>query len=378
MFSSQFFNVINYLLVFSKLDHEFTWVPLVPLKKKDAFERRMARISGLGKNTLVRPIFLRTPNSSFKNLLNLRIFLSDFTEIFRTLKQLRPDAIIAFYVLDAFPIAIFRGLLGCKLFTVATGGDINLHQTWLHRFIRRIIYRNSNTVFAVSKDLERKIFLESGCRTVVLPTGVAPSFFRQLESREALRTKWEFSPEDIIALTVSNLERHKGVDVAIKTIGILRSRGVDNLKLIIVGEGSQKNTLRLMAVRNNLETAVFFLGEKSRSELLELYNIADFFLLTSYTEGLPFALLEAMACEKLCISSPVGDIPNVIRTGYNGFIANSITPLDFAMKIESALAMNKEELATLTTNSRQTILDNFDLYVIAQSLIDSVSNRTNL
>jgi glycosyltransferase involved in cell wall biosynthesis len=360
------------------MDHEFRWVPLVPLRKKAYFEHRMARISGLGTNISVRPIFLQTPNNDFKNLLNLRIFLSDFFNIFRTLRQLKADAIVVFYLLDAFPIAVLKGLLGCKLFTVATGGDINLHQSLSYRLIRRIIYRNSNAVFAVSKDLERKIFLESGRRVVLLPTGVDPFFFKPLESRETLRAKWKFGPKDLIALTVSNLERHKGVDIAIKTISILRSRGADNLKLTVVGEGSQKKSLQQMIVKNNLETAVFLLGEKTRSELLELYNVADFFLLTSHSEGLPFALLEAMACEKLCISSPVGDIPNVIRTGYNGFVADSITSSDFAMKIENALAMNKEELATLTSNARQTILENFDLCMIARSLIDSISNFASI
>ncbi len=357
------------------MDQKFSWVPLVPLKKKAYFEHRIARISELGTNIAVRPIFLQTPNNDLKNLLNLRIFLRDFFNIFRTLRQMKADAIVVFYLLDAFPIAVLKGLLGCKLFTVATGGDINLHRSLWHRLIRRIIYRNSNVVFAVSKDLERKIFLESGGRRVVLlPTGVDSFFFKPLESRETLRAKWKFRPEDLIALTVSNLESHKGVDVAIGTISILRDRGVDNVKLVVVGEGSQKNSLQQMIVKNNLETAVFLLGEKTRGELLELYNIADFFLLTSHTEGLPFALLEAMACEKLCISSPVGDIPDVIRTGYNGFVADSIMPSDFAMKIENALAMNKEELATLTSNARQTILENFDLCVIARSLIDSISN----
>lgn len=360
--------------MFSKRDHEFIWIPLVPLKKKAYFEHRMARISGLGTNISVHPIFLQTPNNDLKNLLNPRIFLSDFFNIFRTLRQSKADAIVVFYLLDAFPIAVLKGLLECKLFTVATGGDINLHQSLLHRLVRRIIYRNSSVVFAVSKDLALKIFLESGRRAVVLPTGVDSFFFKPLESREALRAKWKFGPEDLVALTVSNLESHKGVDIAIKTISILRSRGADNLKLAIVGEGSQKNSLQQMIVKNNLKKAVFLLGEKTRGELLELYNIANFFLLTSYTEGLPFALLEAMACEKLCISSPVGDIPNVIRTGYNGFVADSITSSDFAMKIENALAMNEEELATLRSNARQTILENFDLCVIARRLIDSISN----
>ena len=103
-------------------------------------------------------------------------------------------------------------------------------------------------------------------------------------------------------------------------------------------------------------------------------NIADFFLLTSHTEGLPFALLEAMACERLCICSPVGDIPDVIHVGYNGFLTKSVKPQNFAREIENFLALSKDELVTLSKNARQTVLEEFDLHVIAGSLIDAISN----
>jgi glycosyltransferase involved in cell wall biosynthesis len=276
--------------------------------------------------------------------------------------------------MDGFPIALLKDLLNFKMFIIATGGDINLHQSPLHCLIRRVIYKRSNTVFAVSRDLARKIYSESGHKVTLLPTGVDPLFFRQLKSQKALRRKWNFKAEDIIALTISNLESHKGVDVAIETIGILRTRGVNNLKLIVVGDGSQKNLLSSLIAERNLGENVLMLGEKNKNEILELYNISDFYLLTSYTEGLPFALLEAMACEKICVCSPVGDIPSVIHVGYNGFLTNSVNPSNFAIKIENALALSKDELITLSKNARQTVLEEFDLHVIAQNLIDAISD----
>jgi glycosyltransferase involved in cell wall biosynthesis len=149
---------------------------------------------------------------------------------------------------------------------------------------------------------------------------------------------------------------------------------VNHLKLIVVGDGSQKNLLLSLIAERNLGESVLLLGEKNRNEILELYNIADFFLLTSYTEGLPFALLEAMACEKLCICSPVGDIPDVIHVGYNGFLTNSVKPLSFAIRIENALALSENQLITLSKNARQTVLEEFDLHVIARNLIGAISN----
>ena len=54
-------------------------------------------------------------------------------------------------------------------------------------------------------------------------------------------------------------------------------------------------------------------------------------------------------------------------------MAESTKPADFVAKIENAFAMSEEELNTLTSNARQTILDHFDLNVIANSLLETLS-----
>ena len=74
-----------------------------------------------------------------------------------------------------------------------------------------------------------------------------------------------------------------------------------NSKLIIIGDGEEKNNLESIIKDYNLSNFVFLLGNKNDAN--RYYNIMDVFLLTSYNEGLPFVLIEAQANGLSCVVS---------------------------------------------------------------------------
>lgn len=343
----------------------------------DKFQHRLSLIGDLGDNTRIRirPILLKSPSKNLRNLLNVRIALSDFCEIFRTLWRMRPDAILVFYVLDGYPIAILKHLLRCSVYTVATGGDINLRQNWTHILLRRMIYSRSDAIIAVSNELRSKILRESGRKALLISTGVNTSFFRRLEDRHSLREKWQLSRGEVVILTVSNLEVHKGVDVTIRATQVLRDQGFGNLMLLVVGEGSQRRQLQELVAELNLKENVLFLGERSRWELLELYNLARVFVLASYSEGLPFSLLEAMSCETPCIASDVGGIAQVIADGHTGFILDSVSPQELASKLAGALNLSPQQLAIIGRNARRTVVESHDMRMIVKQIVHIISSR---
>jgi glycosyltransferase involved in cell wall biosynthesis len=67
---------------------------------------------------------------------------------------------------------------------------------------------------------------------------------------------------------------------------------------------------------------VYFLGQVTGQAKLELYSRASLFLLPSYGENLPYALLEAMSIGLPVITTPVGAIPELVKEGCNGFLIN--------------------------------------------------------
>jgi hypothetical protein len=69
----------------------------------------------------------------------------------------------------------------------------------------------------------------------------------------------------------------------------------------------------------------------------------------------------------------VGDIPSVIEDRYNGFLATSVSPRDFAKKLRAALTMKDDEVLTMRNNARRTVMERYDLRKIAHSMIDVIS-----
>ena len=86
--------------------------------------------------------------------------------------------------------------------------------------------------------------------------------------------------------------------------------------MFLVGNGSERATLESLCQSLSLATTVTFLGE--RSDVQELLNVADAFVMTSRTEGLPMALIEAMAAGLPCVATAVGGIPSISSPSFSG------------------------------------------------------------
>lgn len=322
------------------------------------------------------PVFLSTSDFRFRNFLNPATLFRDSKNIFQALRALDPDIIVGFYALHAVPLAIFKKLFKYVLSVVATGGDINLHSGQPYSTVRKFIYSQSDLVFAVSTDLQEKMRREWGQQPILLHTGVDPSFFRNLESKDSLRVKWKLGKDDLVVLTVCNLVKHKGVHVLIEALGDLQKRMPSSrIRLFVVGEGPEERNLKKQSSDLGLSENAIFLGSRTRKELLELYNIADLFVLASYSEGLPFVLLEAMACETTCISTPVGDIGKVIRMGYNGFLAKVGDSTDLADRMKEALSLQVEKRFTICVRARETVERDFDLRRITLAMVQTLWTR---
>lgn len=370
LFSSQILNILNYARALSDVDNEFIVTPLVPINRKKDYELMVSRFGIIeSANIHVCPIFLKSPDERFRNLLNPNILLSDFRSIFKTLRSSSPDVVICAYILHAFPLIFLKRILNYKLFVIASGGDINLSEGTVYGLVRRFVYSQSELIFAVANNLKTKIRRESGYRAIVIPTGVDPSFFRPLNSKTDLRVKWGLEEGDFIVLTLCHLIERKCIDDVIKSIRILQDRKFHNTKLIIAGHGPERHALERLAFELKLKSDTTFLGFVNETEKLELFNLADVYVIPSYSEGLPFSLIEAMACGCVCLSTPVGDIPGVIFEGRNGFLISPRDPENLAKKIEKVVSLPRKQISFVQNQARRTVLDNFDFRKLTRHMI---------
>lgn len=123
--------------------------------------------------------------------------------------------------------------------------------------------------------------------------------------------------KNINLLFVGRLSKNKGVDGIINSLKILNYDEKD-VSLNIVGAGEELNYLENLVKVKNLSKQVKFLGKKMGQDLVNIYNNSDILIMNSITEGTPMVMLEAMASSLAIITTPVGNIPSIVKESYNG------------------------------------------------------------
>lgn len=111
----------------------------------------------------------------------------------------------------------------------------------------------------------------------------------------------------------------------------------DDVHLYVVGDGILRPQLERFCIQNNLSNISFF-GELPQEKTLELVSSSEIFLSTSKDEGLPTAVVEAMALGKCIIATAVGGVPEIIKDGKNGVLVPPSAPNKLAQAIIELLS----------------------------------------
>lgn len=235
-----------------------------------------------------------------------------------------PDWILAHFSLPAGGVArTFARRFGAPYAVVLQGSDVPGYQNRrfgpLYALVRpwlRRVWRDAAAVFAVSeslRDLARRAW--PGGRVEVIPNGVDPALFQPLENRAA-RTS---NPWKTAVATAQLIER-KGLQYLLDALASLPPELRGRWRLKLCGAGPYEAALRRRARERGLADQVEFAGLVAHAALPELYRAADVFALPSLQEGLPLALVEALACGLPAVATTVGGIPTVLRDGENGLL----------------------------------------------------------
>lgn len=182
--------------------------------------------------------------------------------------------------------------------------------------------RLAHAIVVPSRYLQN-VFARHGYRTRVVRNVVDTSRFRYRE-REPLRPR---------LLSSRNLEAHYRVDNTLAAFALLRGRCRD-ATLVVAGHGSQEASLRRMAARI-VGDGVRFTGRVEPEGIAALYDAADVFLNSSVVDNQPVSILEAFAAGLPVVTTPVGDIPNMVRDGETGLVV----PVDVPSAMAEAVAV---------------------------------------
>lgn len=174
----------------------------------------------------------------------------------------------------------------------------------------------------------------------------------------------------IRVLSVSGIVKLKGLDVLAQSLRILRDRGV-NVEWWCAGGGPERNALETLCTDLGLADRVRFWGYVPFGpNLLSLYRQADIFALPSLSEGVPNALLEAMANSLPVIATAVGGIPGVVKNRQTGLLVTPGRPDELAQAI-AGLASDHDLVIRMRAAALQTA-KSYHSRVVAESSLEEI------
>jgi D-inositol-3-phosphate glycosyltransferase len=174
-------------------------------------------------------------------------------------------------------------------------------------------------------------------RVYVVPPGVDLATFQPMD-RGAARREIGYGTGRLL-LFVGRLERLKGVEVAIRALGLLRDRQHDDVRLLILGEDShegeesEKERLKAIASEVGVRDRVDFVGSVAHHELPYFYASADVCVMPSYSESFGLVALEAQACGCPVVASGVSGLRSVVRDEVSGYLIDEHDPAAYAERI---------------------------------------------
>ena len=156
---------------------------------------------------------------------------------------------------------------------------------------------------------------------------------------------------------VGRLVREKGLFELIAALTQLK-RGGRRFLLSVAGTGPAEAALGIAVRDANLDDCVRFLGGVFGADKIELLRQSDVFVFPSYMEGLPYALLEAMAAGCAPVTTPVAAIPDVMRDGEHGLFV-PVRDVGALVRAIAALDDDRAALARMAGAARQRVLAHY-------------------
>lgn len=205
--------------------------------------------------------------------------------------------------------------------SVVTAHNVYSRLKWHRRLINWWLGRSTGRIIGVSRRVGEDVLLydhiASG-KLSIIPNGIDLAPLLQMLDQRTAKERLGLSPNAQVIGCVGRLEVQKGHHFLLEALALLRERRGDCPHLVIVGMGGALDGIRQRTEALCLVDRVLLLG--TRRDIPEILAALDIFVLPSLWEGLPLALLEAMAAGVPVIASAVGGIGDVLGNGRYGVL----------------------------------------------------------
>lgn len=293
----QLYYLLKFLLKERKKDYSFS---VVSLKKEGRLKNKFFSL-GVDIFDLGLPL-----HTSFLSLFLLPLAVLKFWLL---VIKIKPQIIHSFlFQANIFSRMVKVFLPNCKV--ICSERVAEKQKLW-----QGLIYRITNflvdKIVVNSYELKDFVLRTQGVnenKVVVVPNMIDEEEVRITKSKEEIRDELRVDKNKFLVVSVGRLHKQKGYDLLLE---IVRKVKGDNIVFVVVGDGEEAEYLRKKVGEYDIGDCVKFVGY--RENVYDYINAADLFLLTSYWEGFPNVVLEAMLLKKMVLSTSVEGVSEILR-----------------------------------------------------------------
>lgn len=211
---------------------------------------------------------------------------------------------------------------------------------------------------------------------IVIPTGIDISKFKK-DIEWDLRNEYDILPEEKILLFVGRLGPEKNIDFLIKVFHKVAYEE-KNTKLVIIGDGIERNKLEELVIDLNMHDKVIFTGGQPREKVLDAYKQSDLFIFASYTETQGLVVLESMAAGTPVVALGKMGVYDLLKhENAGGIMLTELNEDDFTHEILRVLRDN-DLYKKLSQNAINFVKENYSIEVSVKRIIEVYKDVLNI
>ena len=303
----------------------------------------------------------------------LRVFrIFNFFVVWRLAKLLRSEGVDILHCQrhQATVYGAIAARLAKTRVVLAHVHGLNRSRKLRRRLINVLVLRWVSKIIAVSATAREDVVK---CNRFVQPDQViclnnsidCGRFADVLLSREDAKESLGLNAGSFVFGTVGRLAPTKGLTYLINAFATVKTH-VPNSHLIIVGDGRIRDELERVVAAAGLKDVIHFLGY--RTDVEKVLKAMDIFVMASIAEGMPGALLEAMAAGIPCVATQVGGIPDVLEQGRLGVLVPAANENALAEAMINSVKKSEQNSDQITEKAREKVRTQYSHKVITKSL----------
>lgn len=249
---------------------------------------------------------------------------------------------------------------------VVTEQNVDLWKKWHNKWIDKFLFRWTERVICVADQVARFYHDEFNVpkeKIAVIPNAIDLSLFDRGSLATDLRGSLGVDSGQFVFVCAARLHPQKAHHVLIDATTKLVGQGHKNFRIWLAGDGQLRQQLEECVKEKCIDEYVRFLG--IRQDIAQIFMQSDCFVLSSDYEGLPLAILEAMAAGLPIVATHVGGNSQVVETGKNGILVPPRDPTALADAMKT-LIDNRDLAREMGNMSRALVEREFSIEMVAE------------